>query len=188
MSKLHSVLFVLVTSGSLGACATNIKVPEIPIFDSPALAARREPDPPLPVRYVEVPTPLPLPGQLKPVGKEADKKKDARPPSERVTGANAAARVEPVKDGYIKGAQARRPAVISVNMFGSALAVNEFLARLHPYREEANHAHAAVTFSLASMELISDPEAGICPILSRSVGVGDSTPLLGLMELAKKKT
>lgn len=93
-----------------------------------------------------------------------------------------------VKDGYIKGAQARRPAVISVNMFGSALAVNEFLARLHPYREEANHAHAAVTFSLASMELISDPEAGICPILSRSVGVGDSTPLLGLMELARKTT
>jgi type IV secretion system protein VirB9 len=107
MSKLHSVLFVLVTSGSLGACATNIKVPEIPIFDSPALAARREPDPPLPVRYVEVPTPLPLPGQLKPVGKEkgAARKKDTRPPSERVTDANAAARFEPVKDGYINAIQ-----------------------------------------------------------------------------------
>ena len=66
---------------------------------------RREPEPKPPVRYVEVPTPLPLPGQLKPVGKEADKKKDARPPSERVTGANAAARVEPVKDGYINAIQ-----------------------------------------------------------------------------------
>jgi type IV secretion system protein VirB9 len=80
-------------------------VPEIPILDSPALAARRDPEPKPPVRYVEVPTPLPLPGQLKPVGKEADKKKDARPPSERVTGANAAARVEPVKDGYINAIQ-----------------------------------------------------------------------------------
>ena len=106
MSKLRSVTIVVVTSGSLGACATNIKVPEIPIFDSPAMAAaRREPDPQLPVRYVEVPTPLPRPGQLKPVGKDAEKRKDARPPAERVAGANAAARFEPVKDGYINAIQ-----------------------------------------------------------------------------------
>jgi type IV secretion system protein VirB9 len=105
MSKLQCVAIVLVTSGGLGACATNVKVPEIPIFDSPALAARREPDPPLPVRYVEVPTPLPLPGQLKPVGKDVARKRDTRPPSERVTGANAAARLEPVKDGYINAIQ-----------------------------------------------------------------------------------
>ena len=105
MSKLHNLTIVVVTSGSLGACATNIKVPEIPIFDSQAMAAaQREPDPKLPVRYVEVPTPLPLPGQLKPVGKEAGKK-DTRPPSERVAGANAAARFEPVKDGYINAIQ-----------------------------------------------------------------------------------
>ena len=104
MSKLSSFAIVLITSG-LGACATSIKVPEIPILDSPAPAARREPEPKPPVRYVEVPTPLPLPGQLKPVGKEADKKKDTRPPSERVAGANAAARLEPVKDGYINAIQ-----------------------------------------------------------------------------------
>ncbi len=105
MSMLRCLTIVVVASTGLSACATNIKVPEIPIFDSPALAARREPDPPLPVRYVEVPTPLPLPSQLKPVGKEAGKKKDARPPSERVAGANAAARYEPVKDGYINAIQ-----------------------------------------------------------------------------------
>jgi type IV secretion system protein VirB9 len=106
MSKLHNLTIVVVTSGSLGACATNIKVPEIPIFDSQAMAAaQREPDPKLPVRYVEVPTPLPLPGQLKPVGKDADKRKDTRPPSERVAAANTAARLEPVKDGYINAIQ-----------------------------------------------------------------------------------
>ena len=106
MSKLRNLTIVVVTSGSLGACATNIKVPEIPIFDSQAMAAaRREPDPKLPVRYVEVPTPLPLPGQLKPVGKDTDKKKDTRSPAERVSGANAAARFEPVKDGYINAIQ-----------------------------------------------------------------------------------
>ena len=89
-----------------------------------------------------------------------------------------------VKDGYIRGAHGRRPAVISVNMFGSSLAVNEFLARLHPYREEDNERHAAVSFSLASMELISDPENGVCPIFSRSVGAGDVRPLLGMMDFA----
>jgi len=92
-----------------------------------------------------------------------------------------------VKDGYIRGVQGRRPAVISVNMFASALAVNEFLARLHPYREEANGAHAEVTFSLASMELMSDGENGICPVMSQGVGRGDMKPLLGLMELAERK-
>ncbi|GIK49908.1 MAG: thiamine biosynthesis protein ThiF [Alphaproteobacteria bacterium] len=98
-----------------------------------------------------------------------------------------AAHGQQVKDGYIAGALNHRPAVISVNMFGSSLAVNEFLARLHPYREEHSSQHASVTFSLASMELISDPEDGICSILSGSVGIGDATPLLGLMELAERR-
>ena len=94
------------------------------------------------------------------------------------------AHMRQIEDGYISGVVANRPAVISVNMFGSALAVNEFLARLHPYREEHNIYHAAVTFSLASMELISDPEDGICGTLAGSVGLGDCKPLLGLLELA----
>ncbi|WP_375691450.1 ThiF family adenylyltransferase [Pseudooceanicola sp. LIPI14-2-Ac024] len=92
-----------------------------------------------------------------------------------------------VKDGYIRGSIGSRPAVISVNMFGASLAVNEFLARLHPFREEVNAEHAAVMFSLASMELISDPEEGICPLLIRSGGRGDQVPLLGLMELAERR-
>ena len=92
-----------------------------------------------------------------------------------------------IKDGYIRGVQGRRPAVISVNMFGSALAVNEFLARLHPYREESNDMHGAVTFSLASMELLSEREAGICNLMKNFVGHGDQTPLLGLMELAERR-
>lgn len=92
-----------------------------------------------------------------------------------------------IKDGYIRGIQGRRPAVISVNMFASALAVNEFLARLHPYREEDNAAHAEVTFSLASMELMSDGESGICTVMGQGVGRGDMKPLLGLMELAERR-
>ena len=49
--------------------------------------------------------PLPLPGQLKPLPKAAEKQKDERSPKERIVGANAAARVDPVKDGYINAIQ-----------------------------------------------------------------------------------
>jgi hypothetical protein len=92
-----------------------------------------------------------------------------------------------IADGYIAGVKTHRPAVISVNMFASALAVDEFLARLHPFREESNNNYAAVTFSLASMELFCDAEEGICKILGGKVGLGDVTPLLGLMELAERQ-
>ena len=76
-----------------------------------------------------------------------------------------AAHARQVKDGYITGVPAHRPAVISVNMFAASLAVNELLARLHPFREEPNGDYASVTFSLASMEFIAEPEEGICDIL-----------------------
>jgi hypothetical protein len=96
------------------------------------------------------------------------------------------AHAQQVKDGYIDGAEAHRPAVISLNMFAAALAVNEFLARIHPFREEPNKNYASATFSLASMEIISDEEEGYCDILGRSVGLGDQKPLLGEIELTEK--
>ena len=90
----------------LGACAARDQIPEIPILDSPAFkAAKREPEPKRPVQYVEVPKPLPLPGQLKPVPEAAEKHKDESSPKERIAGANAAARMDPVKDGYINAIQ-----------------------------------------------------------------------------------
>jgi hypothetical protein len=91
---------------ALAACATRVQVPEIPLLDSPAFkAAKREPEAKPLVEYVEVPKPLPLPGQLKPVSKVGEKQKDERPPKDRVVGANAAARIEPAKDGYINAIQ-----------------------------------------------------------------------------------
>lgn len=98
-----------------------------------------------------------------------------------------AAHAQQIKDRYIKGVASDRPAVISVNMLGASLAVNEFLARLHPFREEPNGSCGAVIFSLASMEIITEPEEGVCEILGRHVGAGDTMPLLGLMELAETR-
>ena len=92
----------------LAACAIPVKVPEIPLLDRQSYRpAILEPEttPKGPVRIVEVPKPLPLPGQLKPVAKRNDTGKAESPPKDRIAAANAAARLEPVKDGYINAIQ-----------------------------------------------------------------------------------
>ena len=61
-------------------------------------------DPPGPVRIVERPEPLPLPGQLMRVDDDP-KSPEAAEPTERITNANAAARIEPVRDGFINAVQ-----------------------------------------------------------------------------------
>jgi hypothetical protein len=99
-----------------------------------------------------------------------------------------AAHAQQVNDGYIAGVAAHRPAVISVNMFAASLAVNELLARLHPFREEKNDTYASTTFSLSSMELITEQEGIPCQTLFDRVGIGDTVPLLGLLELAERQT
>jgi ThiF family/Prokaryotic homologs of the JAB domain len=92
-----------------------------------------------------------------------------------------------VRDGYIRGVPEHRPAVVTVNMLAAAIAVHELLARLHPYREEPNAEYASVVFSLASMELIPEGEDCECELLADRVGLGDTVPLLGFIELAERR-
>jgi len=89
--------------------------------------------------------------------------------------------------GYVKGVMVDRPAVISVNMEAASAAVNEFLARVHPYRVAPNGRFAVRRICL------SDPEASEslgdgepCRAMSRVVGLGDEEPLLGLPMLGRK--
>ncbi|NDE90131.1 MAG: ThiF family adenylyltransferase [Alphaproteobacteria bacterium] len=95
------------------------------------------------------------------------------------------AAAQQVKDKYIKGVEVRRPAVVSVNTFAAALAVNDFLARLHPYRAMPNAEVASIEFSLGQLRLTVDEELEPCPMMSRFVGYGDIKPLLGLPELSE---
>ena len=83
-----------------------------------------------------------------------------------------------IKEGYIRGAEEDRPAVISVNMFFAALAVNEFLARLHPYRNLSNENFVYMGGSLSEMQFYYETETTPCSILHRHVGRGDVVPLL----------
>jgi hypothetical protein len=83
-----------------------------------------------------------------------------------------------VKEGYLRGVEEDRPAVISVNMFFAALAVNELLARLHRYRNLPNEHFAYLGGSLSEMQFYPESEAATCAVLQRHVGRGDVVPLL----------
>ncbi len=83
-----------------------------------------------------------------------------------------------VKEGYLRGVNEDRPAVISVNMFFASLAVNDFLARLHPYRNQSNNEYGCIAGNLCEVQFFTDPETTPCEVLTRHVGRGDVTPLL----------
>ena len=93
---------ILLATTALAGCATTQKPPEIS-YDN-AVPATQTVDPPAPVTVVELPRPLPLPGQMKPV-ERSRQAPEATDPAARVNQANAAARVQPVRDGFINSMQ-----------------------------------------------------------------------------------
>jgi P-type conjugative transfer protein TrbG len=95
---------LMLASASLGACATAGKPPEIKYDDVPKQAVL-QPDPPKPVQIVELPQPLPLPGQLKPLPETANPVQEAAEPLARVDDANGVARVEPARAGFLNAIQ-----------------------------------------------------------------------------------
>jgi P-type conjugative transfer protein TrbG len=95
---------LLISASMLGGCASREKPPAIGYDAPPVAAVETPPPPPTAVEVVAIPQPLPLPGQLKPVD-EAPPPPEPGDPRERVGAANAAARIEPVRDGFINAMQ-----------------------------------------------------------------------------------
>lgn len=97
---------LLVSASALAGCATTSAKPPAIAYDDPppTIAATLALEPPRPVAVVTIPEPLPLPGQLKPVVEAAPPAEPADP-RRRVGAANAAARVQPVRDGFINAIQ-----------------------------------------------------------------------------------
>lgn len=93
---------VLICTTALGGCATTTPPPNIAYDD--AAPAVQTVDPPAPVTVVELPRPLPLPGQMKPV-ETTRRTPEPTDPAARVNQANAQARVQPVRDGFINSMQ-----------------------------------------------------------------------------------
>lgn len=98
------------------------------------------------------------------------------------------AEAQQVRDKYFRGLAVSRPAVISINMFAAALAVNDFLARIHPYRDAPNSEVASVEFSLGQLRLTPDEEQEDCALLRPWLGHGRISPLLGLPELSEPRS
>lgn len=96
-----------------------------------------------------------------------------------------AAFADQLRSGYILGAQEDTPAVISINMQLAALAVNEFLARIHPYRTDDNCLFAIHRIDFKHGFTSAESEPAPCPILLPHVGRGDVDPLLDMPSLSE---
>lgn len=87
-------------------------------------------------------------------------------------------------EGYLRGVDDDRPAVISVNSLLSSLAVTEFLARVHPHRNLPNDHFAQTAVNLSEMQFFPEGEGTVCELLKSHVGRGDITPLLDRASLS----
>lgn len=85
-----------------------------------------------------------------------------------------------IKSKYIHGIQEDSPAVISVNTLVASLAVNDFLARLHQYRDEDNAEVTTLRISLTQTRYFTENHNKPCEYYSRYVGRGDCRPLLNM--------
>ncbi|EQB12257.1 P-type conjugative transfer protein TrbG [Sphingobium lactosutens] len=97
---------LLVSAAALAGCATTSAKPLAIAYDDPPreIAATPAAQPPRAVEVVTIPEPLPLPGQLKPLATGTATSEHADP-RRRVGAANAAARVQPTRDGYVNAIQ-----------------------------------------------------------------------------------
>ena len=97
-----ALIAVMLATTALAGCANKFIPPDINYDDAaPAVLSA---DPVAPVQVVELPKPLPLPGQLKPVN-AGKTKPEPTDPKKRVAQANEAARMQPVRNGFINAVQ-----------------------------------------------------------------------------------
>jgi hypothetical protein len=78
------------------------------------------------------------------------------------------------QEGYIRNVHVERPAVITINMQIAAMAANEFIARLHPYRRVDNSICAIRTFDFRENDSVSLADGEPCSMLARYAGRGDA--------------
>jgi len=83
-----------------------------------------------------------------------------------------------LRESYVKGTLVQQPAVISLNGFIAAHAVNELLARIHGFRRDALAGYRYQLFDLREGTWQCIPEGPPCVALGRFVGRGDTKPLL----------
>ncbi len=68
------------------------------------------------------------------------------------------------------------------------LLADEFLARLHNFRDDGNSRFAVNRISITQAQNYFEAEGAPCSVLSRHVGRGDVAPLLEMPELSDSMT
>jgi hypothetical protein len=94
---------------------------------------------------------------------------------------------EYARNQYLANINESQPAVISINMQVAATAVNDFLARIHPYRNMDNSEVDAIKIDFADAVSYPDAYPEPCPFFRKWVGKGDIEPLLNSPELSHVK-
>jgi len=90
---------------------------------------------------------------------------------------------EQKKSGYIVDVNVESPAVISINTQVASMAVNEFLARIHPFRYDSNKDFAVTRISFTDAYIQHEAEGEADLYLKKFIGRGDMEPLLNMPEL-----
>lgn len=90
-----------------------------------------------------------------------------------------------LKEKYIQGVDVDRPAVISINMMISSLAVNEFLNRIHLFKDDSpNHyAKVMVDYCGSCIENVAEEKFEQDAYAANWMGRGDCKPFLRMPEL-----
>lgn len=103
------ISLALISLVALAGCETRHAEKTAPVEH--AVKAELTPEPARPLQIVEIPQPLPLPGQLKPLPNSSEPANTEPPPTSAASGeknvndANAAARLEPLKSAYLNAIQ-----------------------------------------------------------------------------------
>lgn len=104
--------------------------------------------------------------------------------SEELKRTNPLMYAEQRKRGYVVNMDVDSPAVISINMQVSSLAVLEFLARIHPYRYDPNKRFAQTDISISEWEIWHSEEGAPDKYLAKFAGRGLMQPFLNLSSLS----
>jgi hypothetical protein len=87
------------------------------------------------------------------------------------------------KIGYIADIPMENPAIISIDTQAATFAVNEFLARIHPFRYDANKYYAITRVNITGGYIQHEEDGEPDKYLSRLAGRGDMEPFLNMPEL-----
>lgn len=107
--------------------------------------------------------------------------------AESIKRVNHSAFQELAKNKYLINVNESSPAVISINMQVASVAVNDFLARIHPYRNFPNREIDATRILFHEWTMFGETFEEACNYFSKMTGKGDIEPLLNTPELSYDK-